>query len=677
MADLDKELQLAKLRIEELRSEITFHDYRYHVLDQPEISDGEYDDLMRELRGLEERYPQLITPDSPTQRVSGEPVAAFGIVEHPVPLLSLGNAFGEEELRAWHKRAVGLAETERFDLVCEPKIDGLAVALEYREGQFAVGSTRGDGQHGENITQNLRTIKTIPQRLSGKGLPSRFEVRGEVFMTKGGFEKMNEQRADLGEPLFANPRNSAAGAVRQLDPSITAQRPLDCFIYALGGAEGGSTPASHLKTLQWLSKLGFQINPHIQKYRTIDEVWKNCQTWVDKRDTLDYEIDGVVVKIDDLALHQRLGVVGREPRWAVAFKFPPTQRTTVLKEIAVNVGRTGSINPFAVLEPVNIGGTTVKVATLHNEEDIKRKDVRIGDTVIVQRAGDVIPQVVGPVLSKRTGKEKRFRPPRKCPSCKTKLVRPEGEVMRYCVNPACPAQAFRKMEHFVSRGAMDIDGVGEQLSLTLMKEGLVKDPADLYALTKEQLLDLERMGEKSAQNVVAAIDASRGRPLSRVLFALGIRHVGSETASLLAEHFGSMETLMEASADELASVSTIGPIVAESVHGYFQEKQNRALIEKLQAGGVRMKAVAPATRDGPLSGQSFVISGTLAAFSRPEAEARIRSLGGSTSSSLTKKTDVLVVGESPGSKLEKAQRYETTILYDEAFMELLRQHSAD
>jgi len=465
--------------------------------------------------------------------------------------------------------------------------------------------------------------------------------------------------------------------VRQLDPSITAQRPLDCFIYALGWAEGGSTPATHLKTLQWLGKLGFQINPHIEKYRTIDEVWKHCGTWVDKRDALDYEIDGVVIKIDDLALHERLGVVGREPRWAIAFKFPPTQRTTVLKDIEVNVGRTGSINPFAVLEPVNIGGTTVKMATLHNEEDIKRKDVRIGDTVIVQRAGDVIPQVVGPVLSKRTGKEKRFRPPRKCPSCKTKLVRPEGEVMRYCINPACPAQAFRRMEHFVSRGAMDIDGVGEQLTLTLMKEGLVEDPADLYALTKEQLLKLERMGEKSAQNVVAAIDVSRERPLARVLFALGIRHVGSETASLLAEHFGSMEALMEASAGELAAVSTIGPVVAESVHSYFQEKQNRALIEKLQAGGVLMKTAAPATRDGPLSGQSFVISGTLAAFSRPEAEARIRSLGGLTSSSLTKKTNVLVVGQSPGSKLAKAQRYETKILDDAGFMALLREHGVN
>ena len=676
MADVDQELQLAKLRVEELRSDINYHDYRYHVIDQPEISDGEYDELVRELSGLEERYPELITPDSPTQRVGGEPVAAFGIVEHPVPLLSLGNAFGEEELRAWHKRAAGLAETDKFDLVCEPKIDGLAVALEYREGQFAVGSTRGDGQRGENITQNLRTIKSIPRRVSGKDLPARFEVRGEVFMTKAGFQTMNEQRADAGEPLFANPRNSAAGAVRQLDPSITAQRPLDCFIYALGWAEGGSTPASHLKTLEWLSKLGFNINPHIRKYKSVGQVWKQCAAWADKRDTLDYEIDGVVVKIDDLSLHERLGVVGREPRWAVAFKFPPTQRTTTLLKIHENVGRTGSINPYAELEPVNIGGTTVKMATLHNEEDIKRKDVRPGDTVIVQRAGDVIPQIVGPVLSKRRKGLRRYKPRETCPSCKTKLVRPEGEVMRYCVNPACPAQAFRRLEHFVSRGAMDIDGVGEQLSYTLLKDGLVKNPADLYTLTKEQLLDLERMGEKSAHNVIAAIDASRSRPLSRVLFALGIRHVGSETADLLAAQFGTVQALMNASEEELAAIPTIGPIVAQTVHAYFEDKQSRALVKKLQAGGVQMKAAAPATRDGPLSGQSFVISGTLAGFSRPEAEARIRSLGGATGSSVTKKTDVLVVGESPGSKLEKAQRYGTTILNNDEFMALLRQHGA-
>ena len=676
----DQDLQRAKLRVEELRAQIAFHDYRYYVLNQPETSDAEYDELLQELRALEEGYPQLITPDSPTQRVGGEPVEAFGIVEHPVPLLSLANAFNEEELRAWYRRATTLAETESFAMVCEPKIDGLAVALEYREGQFAVGSTRGDGRRGENITQNLRTIRSIPLRLSGGAAagnaPARFEVRGEVFMTGAGFERMNEERAERGEPLFANPRNSAAGAVRQLDPRITAGRPLDCFVYGLGWAEGGETPASHWETLQWLSAVGFKINPHIARYESIDDVWRHCQQWTGKREEPDYEIDGIVVKIDDLRLHEVLGAVGREPRWAVAFKFPPTQRTTKLLDIRVNVGRTGSMNPFAVLEPVNIGGVTVKMATLHNEEDIKRKDVRIGDTVIVQRAGEVIPQVVGPVISKRTGKERRFVPPKKCPACKTKVVRPEGEVMRYCPNPACPAQAFGLLAHFVSRGAMDIDGIGEQLSLTLLQAGLVQAPADLYFLKKEALLELERMAEKSAQNVLVAIEVSRGRPLQRVLFALGIRHVGSETAALLARHFGSMEALMQASPEELAAVPTIGPVVARSVHEYFRDKAHRRLIEKLRRGGVRMVAEAPAARAGPLSGQRFVITGTLAAFSRSEAEARIRSLGGATGASVTRSTDYLIAGESPGSKLEKARQYGTTILNDEELMALLRRHEA-
>ena len=674
--DVDQELQRAKLRVEELRAQISYHDYRYHVLDQSEISDAEYDELMQELRSLEEAHPQLITPESPTQRVGGAPVEAFGIVEHRVPLLSLANAFSEEELRAWHRRATGLAETESFAMVCEPKIDGLAVALEYREGQFAVGSTRGDGRRGENITQNLRTIRSIPSRLSKRGLPARFEVRGEVFMTRAGFERMNQERAERGEPLFANPRNSAAGAVRQLDPRVTADRPLDCFIYALGWAEGDATPTSHWETLEWLNELGFKTNPDSARYQHIDRVWHHCRQWAEKREALDYEIDGIVVKVDDLRLHETLGVVGREPRWAIAFKFPPTQRTTKLLKISVNVGRTGSINPYAELEPVNIGGVTVKMATLHNEEDIRRKDIRTGDTVIVQRAGDVIPQVVGPVLSKRTGKERRYRPPRKCPACRTKLVRPEGEVMRYCPNRTCPAQVFRLLTHFVSRGAMEIDGVGEQLSLTLLQAGLVNDPADLYFLTNEQLLTLERMAEKSAQNVLDAIVASRGRPLGRVLFALGIRHVGSETAALLAQHFGSMEALAQATQEELAAVPSIGPIVAESVHDYVRDKANRRLIEKLRRGGVRMEAEAPATREGPLSGETFVITGTLASMSRTAAETRIRSLGGATGSSVTRATDYLVAGENPGSKLAKARKQGTKILSDEELMALLRRHGA-
>ena len=669
--DVDQELQRAKLRVEELRSQIGYHDYRYFVLDQPEISDGEYDELMRGLRALEERHPQLIAPDSPTQRVGGQPVEAFGVVEHRLPLLSLANAFSEEELRAWHRRATGLAGVEQFAMVCEPKIDGLAVALEYREGQFAIGSTRGDGRRGENITQNLRTIRSIPAKVSGKGMPEWFEVRGEVFMTRAGFERLNEERAERGEPLFANPRNSAAGAVRQLDPRITAARPLECFIYALGWADGGALPSTHFETLRWLSSLGFNINDQIARYEEIDAVWRDSQRWAGRREELNYEIDGVVVKVDELRLHEALGVAGREPRWAVAFKFPPTQRTTKLLEIRVNVGRTGSINPYAVLEPVNIGGAMVKMATLHNEADIKRKDVRIGDTVIVQRAGDVIPQVVGPVVSKRTGKERRFRAPRKCPACRTALVRPEGEVMRYCLNRKCPAQAFRLLSHFVSRGAMDIDGVGEQLSLTLLREGRVRDPAGLYFLEQDDLLSLERMGEKSAQNVIDAIDASRGRPLQRVFFALGIRHVGAETAGLLAAHFGSMEALAQAAVDDLAAIAGIGPIVAESIHEYLRDDDNLRHIERLRQGGVRMEAEAPQRREGPLAGQNFVITGTLGAFSRSDAEARIRSLGGATASSVTKATSYLVAGEKPGTKLKRARQLGVEILDDEAFMALL------
>jgi DNA ligase (NAD+) len=670
----DAELQQAKLRVEELRSKIAYHDYRYYVLNEPEVADAEYDELMQELRALEERFPQLITPDSPTQRVGERPSEAFGIVEHPLPLLSLANAFSGQDLRNWHQRAVRLAETESFSMVCEPKIDGLAVALVYEDGRFVEGSTRGDGYRGENITQNIRTIKSVPLRLSDNKVPKRFEVRGEVYMTKAGFERMNEERAERGEPLFANPRNSAAGAVRQLDPSISAKRPLDIFIYGLGWAEGGKVPNSHHETLDWLSKLGFKINPNIVRYDGIDDAIAHCEGWVHKREELPYEIDGTVVKIDDLRLQEQLGFVGREPRWAIAYKFPPTQRTTALLNIGINVGRTGSMNPYAVLEPVNIGGATVKLATLHNEEDIWRKDVRVGDTVIVQRAGDVIPQVVGPVPTKRTGKEKKYKPPAKCPSCGQPVTRPEGEVMRYCVNPSCPAQAYRTLTHFVSRGAMDIDGVGEQLCAVLMEAGLVRDAGDLYFLTKEQLLGLERMGDKSAQRVLDSIEKSRSRPLSRLLFALGIRHVGSETASLLAQHFGSIDAIMDAQVEEFDSIPTIGEVVARSVHEYFQRKTARQLIEKLRKGGVQMKAEKPAARGGPLAGQTFVITGTLAGMTRPEAESRIRALGGQATSSVTKATSYLVVGDSPGSKLAKAEKIGTAILSDREFAALLKKH---
>jgi DNA ligase (NAD+) len=669
----DRQLQEAKLRVEELRSQIAYHDYRYYVLDSPEISDAEYDELMRELHRLEEQHPELITPDSPTQRVSGQPVEAFGIVEHRVPLLSLANAFNEEELRAWHRRAANLVENERFDMVCEPKIDGLAVALVYENGSFVQGATRGDGLRGENITQNLRTIRSLPLTVHGDGLPPRFEVRGEAYMTRRGFEQLNEERAEEGQPLFANPRNAAAGSVRQLDSRITARRPLDIFVYQLGWADG-PTPESHWEAMQWLGSLGFKINPNAARFHSLDEVARHCQQWVERRESLDYDIDGVVVKIDDLGLQRALGFVGREPRWAVAYKFPPTQATTRLLDIGVNVGRTGSLNPYAILEPVRVGGATVKLATLHNEDDIRRKDIRIGDTVIVQRAGEVIPQVVGPVVSRRTGRERAYRTPKKCPVCGTPVVRPEGEAMSYCPNRACPAQAFRLLTHFVSRGAMDIDGVGESLCMALLKAGLVEDPADLYFLTKDQLLKLERLADKSAQNVLDAIAGSKERPLARLVFALGIRHVGSEMADVLAGHFGSLDALARASVDELSAIPTIGPKIAESVHAWFQDDSNRRLVEKLRRAGVRLEAEAVAAREGPLSGLSFVVTGTLSGWSRNEAEGLIKSLGGAAGSSVTKKTDYLVVGEGPGSKLQKAQEYGTKLLSEEDFAELLREH---
>jgi len=664
----ERQAQRAKLRVEELRSQIAYHDYRYYVLDSPEISDAEYDALMQELRRLEAEHPELITPDSPTQRVGGQPVETFGIVEHRVPLLSLANAFSEEELRAWWRRVTRAAEREDIAVVCEPKIDGLAVALVYENGLFVQGATRGDGMRGENITQNLRTIRSIPLSLS-KPVPPRFEVRGEVYMTKKGFERLNEERAAQGQPLFASPRNSAAGSLRQLDPSITATRPLDIFLYQLGWADG-EAPRTHWETLEWLRDLGFRVNPHIKRFTDFEEVVEHVKGWEAKRDDLDYEIDGIVIKVDDFGLQRALGVVGREPRWAVAFKFPPTQATTKLLNIDVNVGRTGSLNPFAVLEPVVVAHATVKLATLHNEDDIRRKDIRIGDTVIVQRAGEVIPQVVGPVVSRRTGAERVFEMPKQCPVCQTPVVRPPGEAMSYCPNRACPAQIFRLLVHFAGRGAMDIDGLGEALADQLLKSGLVEDVADVYYLTKEQLLTLERMGDKSAENLLAAIERSKTRPLGRLVFGLGIRHVGDETAELLAGHFGSIDALASASLEDLEAVPTIGPKTAESVYEYFQDESNKKVIEKLRRAGVKLEGEA-AAREGPLLGSTFVVTGSLSRWTRNEIESLIKGLGGAVGSSVTRKTSYVVAGENPGSKLAKAQEYGVPVLDEAEFVKLL------
>ena len=664
-------VQQARLSAEELRSQINYHDYLYYVRNAPEISDAEYDELMRRLRAIEGHYPELITPDSPTQRVSGQPVEAFGVVEHREPLLSLANAFNLEELKAWHRRASSLAEIEGSDMVVEPKIDGLAVALVYENGRFVQGATRGDGLRGENITENLRTVRSIPIQVRGGSAPARFEVRGEVYMSKTAFERLNNQRADLGEPLFANPRNAAAGSVRQLDPRVTASRRLDIWVYQLGWLEDGTRPDSHWETLHWLGDLGFRINPNIARYRHLEEIHRHYEEWVEKRHDLEYEIDGLVVKIDRLALQERLGYVGREPRWAVAYKFPPIQATTKLLKVDINVGRTGSLNPFAVLEPVQVGGVVVKQATLHNEDDVRRKDIRIGDTVIVQRAGDVIPQVVGPVTSKRTGRERRFVMPRRCPACGGEVVRPEGEAMSYCVNRSCPAQAFRWLTHFVSRGAMDVDGLGEQWAAVLLDRGLVEDPADVFFLTRDQLLELDRMGPVLADKIVANIEAAKERPLSRLLFALGIRHVGSEIAETLANEFGSLDAIAGAGREELEAIPAIGPKIAESVYSYFREERQRRVIEKLKRAGVNMEQERAAPAEGPLAGQMFVVTGTLASMARSQAEARLKALGASIGSSVTKKTTCLVVGEGPGSKLQKAQEYGTKVMDEQELLRLL------
>ena len=667
-------------RIEELRGLINYHNYRYYVLDSPEISDAEYDELMKELKQLESEHPELITPDSPTQRIGAPPVEEFGVVEHPEPLLSLANGFSYEELAAWHKRASKLLGGRSFDLVCEPKIDGLAVALTYVDGLLVTGATRGDGYRGENITQNLRTIRSIPLSVP-KEAPPRFEVRGEVYLPKAGFKKLNEERAKEGLPLFANPRNAAAGSVRQLDSSVTAKRPLDIFIYGLGPVEGKAVPDTHWGIMEYLTSLGFKVNPNIALYHTVDEVEECHQNWVESRESWPCEADGLVVKVNPIAFQRELGTVAHEPRWAIAYKFPAVQGTTRLVDIGVNVGRTGRLNPYAILEPVRVGGVVISRAALHNEEDIHRKDIRIGDWVTVQRAGEVIPEIVGPIVSRRTGKEKIFYMPSRCPVCGSEVIKPEGEAMHRCTNAACPSQALERIKHFVSRGAMDIDGVGEKLCQALFEAGLDKklkfeDAGDLYSLTKEQLMNLERMAEKSVSNVLNSIEGSKDRPLARVIFALGILHVGEEYAELLAKNFSSIDDLAKANQEELLSLPSIGPKIADSIVVFFRQEGNKRIIEKLRKAGVKLereKAEEAKPEELPLAGLEFVLTGKLESLTRSEAEARIKALGGKAGSDVTKKTSYLIVGADPGSKLAKAQKLGIKALSETEFLKLLNQ----
>ncbi len=665
----------ARDRVEWLQGQINHHNNRYYALDQPEVSDAEYDKLMQELRELEDQHSELITPHSPTQRVGAAPVEAFGVVEHPVPLLSLGNVFDRDELLAWHRRVAALLDNRPFQMTCELKMDGLAVALVYEAGRLVTGATRGDGLRGEDITENLRTIRSIPLILPGV-VPARFEVRGEVYLSKAGFAQLNEERDQQGLALYANPRNSAAGSIRQLDPRITATRPLDIYVYQLGWAEGGPTlPASHWETLEHLKTLGFRVNSLTQRFDSIEAVAGFCAEWVERRHTLPYEADGVVVKVDTIDYQRMLGVVGREPRWATAYKFPSVQATTTLLNIGINVGRTGSLNPYAVLEPVQVGGVTIRQASLHNEEDIHRKDIRIGDTVIVQRAGEVIPEVVGPVVSRRTGAQPEFHLPDNCPECGTPIVRPEGEAMARCPNRACPAQLFELVKHFVSRSAMDIEGMGESLCKMLLEQNLIQDVAGIYALQADQLEALERMGEKSAAKVITAIERSSTRPLPNVVFALGIRHVGLETAELLVEHFGSIDAIGNASEEDLMRVDGIGPKVAESIVEYFNYEQNREIVRKLREAGVVLEAARTEPKATPWAGLEFVFTGRLERFTRPAAESLAKELGAKASGSVTRKTSYVVTGEDAGSKAERASQLGIPQISESEFLDMLAQAS--
>ena len=665
-------------RLEELRARVNHHNYRYHALDDPEISDAEFDALFRELRAIEERHPELVTPDSPTQRVGAEPVAGFAEAVHPRPMLSLGNAFDEEQFMAWHRRAQALIDAEAFGMVCELKFDGLAVALTYEDGVLVRGSTRGNGAVGEDVTSNLRTIRSIPLRLLDD-LPGRLEVRGEVLFPKSRFAELNREREEAGLPTYANPRNTAAGSVRQLDPRVTASRGLDIFVYSLGYADA-PMPDTHWKTLEHLVRLGFKTNPHNRLVKAPEGALDYYRVWLDGFEELDYGCDGVVVKVDSFDLQRHMGAVGREPRWAVAYKFPATRALTRLNEIRVNVGRTGSINPYAVLEPVDVGGATVSQATLHNEDYVREKDLKVGDWVIVERAGEVIPQIVSVVEDRRTGGEQPFVMPTACPSCGEGLVRPEGEAMTYCLNAACPRQLERLLEHFVSRGAMDIEGLGVRQVVILLERGLIHDAADLYRLKdrQEELVAIDRMGKKSVDNLLAAIEDSKDRPLAPVLTALGIDHVGIEVAEALSRHFRTIDRVMAATEDDLSAVPSIGPKIAASVSAYFANESNRAVVRKLRASGVKMADEdRPEPGEQSLAGLRFVVTGRLSNFSRSQAEGRIKDAGGAVSGSVSKRTDYLVAGEDAGSKLADAEKLDIEIIDEDEFVVLLEQGPPD
>jgi len=661
-------------RAEELRRQISFHRKRYYVDDDPEISDAEYDTLERELRQLEDEHPELITPDSPSLRVGGQPSESFESHRHRTPLLSLDNAYDEQELRDWEKRLQRALGDRKPSYIVEPKVDGLSISIHYRDGLLERGVTRGDGQVGEDVTANVRTIRSIPLRLLRP--VTELEVRGEVFMPRPAFRALNEARLEAGEPPFANPRNAAAGTVRLLDPSVTASRKLDCYFYALAHMGAGEPPQRHDESLERMRELGLRTNPLNECCPDIDAVLVFYSRLAEKRDALDYEIDGVVVKLNDLPLREIAGATSKFPRWAVALKYPAQQATTRVKKIVVQVGRTGKLTPVVELEPVRLAGTTVSRATLHNEDEVTRKDVRVGDTVLIEKAGEIIPQVVKVVPGKRPPRSRAFRMPDRCPVCDSAAEREEGEVARYCSNAACPAQVREKVLHFVSRGGLDIQGLGEALVEQLTQKGWVRDVADLYRLEGEQLAGLERMGDKSAQNVLDQIEQSKSRPLSRLIFGLGIRHVGDRAARLLASRLGSIERLASTPEEELEALDEIGPKTAAAVRLFFEQPANRELIDRLRTAGLAFEASgeerAPAEIPySPFTQKTVVITGRLPGRTRGEAKALVESLGGKVAGSVSRKTDMLIAGEAAGSKLAEAEALGVRIIDPEEFEDLL------
>lgn len=656
--------------MEELRRLLHYHSHRYYVLDAPEIADAEFDRLYQRLVKLEQAYPDLITADSPTQRVGGTPAEGFERVAHSVPMLSLANAFSAEDLLAFDTRVKSGLDGEPLEYVVELKIDGLAINLVYEAGRLLRAATRGDGTEGEDVTTNVRTIKAVPLVLNGQ-VPPVMEVRGEAYMPRPAFDRLNEERLQAGEALLANPRNAAAGSLRQLDPKVTAARTLDIFVYGMGAREE-LTVGTHEQTLRFLQELGFKVNPHFKVFKTIEEVIDHCESWAEKRVDLPYDIDGLVIKVNSLAGQRRLGSTAKDPRWAIAFKFPAEQATTIVEDIVVRVGRTGVLTPTAVLRPVRLAGSTVSRATLHNEDYIREKDIKIGDTVIIHKAGEIIPEVISVVFSRRTGEEQSFTIPEICPECGSLVLRIPGESAHKCINSACPAQLREGIIHFVSRDAMNIDGLGQAVVTSLVDAGLIADAADLYTLTAEQVVKLERMGPKSAQNLINAIAVSKQAGLSRLLFGLGIRFVGAKAAATLARHFGDIELLRQAAEEDLTALDEIGPRIAESVVEYFARPETEQLLTKLAAADVKLTEEKRRTTEGlPLSGKTFVLTGTLPTLTRSDAAALIESKGGKVASSVSKKTDYVVAGEEAGSKLDKAQQLGITVLNEQELQHLL------